>query len=342
MNSKSTVMQLLTTFVALALIDASVAEPQLRGLQAICSLPSELFSAARDPAKPTIPAEWTAQVNLSSGIAIHSLNAVKSTIFNDDTGKRMVQREFEHLDFLNNMDQNISIFLGADSALLDVNGVCRPLPGSKYGSIFSFLASPLTKYTSSVACGERTCDRWFFTYTKSAPSSNQINITGLFSNGIPVVLEISQNNTAGLPGMNSSASVDLYEFVSFKAEKPPASVWPPPPQCFSPAPHCKGGDTPVQTLEMVVAQPAFEISKYDISNQDTADWLGDTLFTCLDVTSGHTASDQYSTISLFEVEVDTRWGAYSLCNGYPVRVRCARPCIKMFELTFRRTRSHVV
>ena len=64
-----------------------------------------------------------------------------------------------------------------------------------------------------------------------------------------------------------------------------------------------------------------ETSKYDISNQDTADWLGDTLFTCLDVTSGHTESDQYSTISLFEVEVDTRWGAYSLCNGYPVRPR---------------------
>jgi hypothetical protein len=215
--------------------------------------------------------------------------------------------------------QNISIFLEPASALLDMNGVCRPLPGSTYGNMFSFLASSLTHYTGSTACAAGTCDSWFFTFTKPAPSSNQINITGLFANNIPVSLEISQNDSATLPGMNSSGAVDLYEFISFKAGAPPA--WAPPPQCFSPAPHCKGGSTPVQTVEMVVAQPGYETSKYDISNQDTADWLGDTLFTCLDVTSGHTESDQYSTISLFEVEVDTRWGAYSLCNGYPVRPR---------------------
>lgn len=40
-------------------------------------------------------------------------------------------------------------------------------------------------------------------------------------------------------------------------------------------------------------------------------------FTCLDVLSNHTESDQYSVISHFTVEVDTRFGPYSLCNGYP-------------------------
>jgi hypothetical protein len=70
-------------------------------------------------------------------------------------------------------------------------------------------------------------------------------------------------------------------------------------------------------VEMVVAQPPWDVSHYNISNQDTADWLGDAIFTCLDVLSNHTTTDNYGVISLFEVEVDTRWGEYSECNGYP-------------------------
>lgn len=66
---------------------------------------------------------------------------------------------------------------------------------------------------------------------------------------------------------------------------------------------------------MVLAQPDYAISGYSLANQNTADWLGDAVFTCMDVLSNHTTNDQYSIISYFEVEVDTRFGVYSQCNG---------------------------
>jgi hypothetical protein len=96
---------ILAIFAAVA-----AADPQLHGLRAINSLPSDLFSAKAhstkgDPAKPTIPAQWTAHANISSGVAIHGLSAVPTTIYTDDAKKRSLQIEIETLDFLNGMVQ---------------------------------------------------------------------------------------------------------------------------------------------------------------------------------------------------------------------------------------------
>jgi len=114
---------------------------------------------------------------------------------------------------------------------------------------------------------------------------------------------------------NSGGTYIVSDYLEFNAGEVPAEYLQPQASCFAPASKCANGD--VQTLQMVVAQPPYTTSKYDIANQDTADWLGDTVFTCLDVESGHTSEDQYGVVSLFEVQVDTRWGEYSQCNGYP-------------------------
>jgi hypothetical protein len=191
--------------------------------------------------------------------------------------------------------------------------------------MFSFLSSSLTKYLGKNAIKKFNatkaieCDTWYFS-TRGLPGvAVETNLTLYSKANTPVRFIVSTNSSAGgLPGMNNShngITTTVEDFLTFVPG--PQADWPVPASCREPGVTCEKKSDFIETIEMVVAQPKYSISKYDITNQDTADWLGDTIFTCEDVLSGHTESDQYSVISLFEVEIDTRYGEYSLCNGYP-------------------------
>jgi len=69
----------------------------------------------------------------------------------------------------------------------------------------------------------------------------------------------------------------------------------------------------IMLMDHYIAHPP---NIYNLANQDTADMLGDTVFTCFDVRSGGTKKDHYGVISHYKIWVDGRFGQYALCNGY--------------------------
>ena len=66
-----------------------------------------------------------------------------------------------------------------------------------------------------------------------------------------------------------------------------------------------------ETFDMYIFHPS---TSYNISNQNLADLVGDTVFICAD--SNNTAVDHYELISLYSIKVNSNWGQYTMCNGY--------------------------
>ena len=73
----------------------------------------------------------------------------------------------------------------------------------------------------------------------------------------------------------------------------------------------------VQNLTVFVAHPKNHTG--ELYNQDVGDFGGDATFVCMyAATPGPASLDpDYDAVSKVVVEVDTRYGAYSLCNSYP-------------------------
>eukprot|EP01060_Flectonema_neradi_P024753 TRINITY_DN3363_c0_g2_i1.p1 TRINITY_DN3363_c0_g2~~TRINITY_DN3363_c0_g2_i1.p1 ORF type:complete len:400 (+),score=43.33 TRINITY_DN3363_c0_g2_i1:131-1330(+) len=78
-------------------------------------------------------------------------------------------------------------------------------------------------------------------------------------------------------------------------------------------PTCLPKDAPIkeEVFDMFIFHPDGE---YNISDQNLADLVGDTVFICQDY--NNTAVDDYELISLYSVKVNPNWGQYALCNGY--------------------------
>jgi hypothetical protein len=111
--------------------------------------------------------------------------------------------------------------------------------------------------------------------------------------------------------LNEHGLGELLEFGQpFVAGQPPASAFASPPGCGQPGPTCPDGAS--VRMEVVVFHPT---NMFDIAGQDVADWLGDTMFLCLAGPNATSAGQQYMEISLWEIEVWTGYGLYSLCNG---------------------------
>eukprot|EP00756_Hemistasia_phaeocysticola_P014538 Hpha_TRINITY_DN15343_c2_g16::TRINITY_DN15343_c2_g16_i1::g.88382::m.88382 len=61
------------------------------------------------------------------------------------------------------------------------------------------------------------------------------------------------------------------------------------------------------------------VHKFNISNQDLGDAIGDTFFVCLDLhtNKSSTVDHDYQWITQWEIELIPQWGQYLNCNDYP-------------------------
>lgn len=267
-----------------------------------------LARVAGEPPKPVLPTQYSTLVNISSGGGFGpGDSAVPASIWFDGPNKRSrIDESSNSLGMLTNVSQ----YGMANGTYISINKVCRTMPKKKFADMWAWIKSPLAKFNGTHTINGVQCNAWRLTIPKVTDVCLCVT-----NRNTPLQLNVTAK-ASGLPGMNvTGSSFTMFQYFGFTPGPVSSSVFALPAECVEPSPICKGGG--IQTLQMVVAQPSYNISKYEIINQDTADWLGDTFFTCYDVVSNHTDSDQYSVISLFEVDVDTSWGAYSLCNGYP-------------------------
>lgn len=182
-------------------------------------------------------------------------------------------------------------------------GVCRQYPGGKFQDTWAFME--MAKYQGKALIDLKECDKWtYFSLDKT------VNIT-LYTRGDTPVRLYSEMFQSFLPGAAKFEEKITTDFVDISRVAPAADKLSVPDACTEPPPKCTSAG--VQVLDMYIAHPP---EFYNISDQDTADALGDTLFTCHDVASGGTSYDHYGVVSHYEVEVNTTWGVYSLCNGY--------------------------
>lgn len=259
------------------------------------------------PNKPKVPQQFSTLCNVVTTARNQSAVAYGGSMWYDSVNR--VMRLDQQSQYFPTFWSNASTYLYSDSAKMNINQVCRDSyqEGVYFADLFDWVNSPLTKFVDTRSVYGVECDNWNM-YVNAT-----MNVSLCANKNTPVEYT-SLFHTTGLPGQNVSVTYTIsYIFYNFTAAPPPPSVFTLPPECMS-SPVCPSQG--VQFMQLVAAQPAYNISRYDITNQDTADWLGDTFFTCLDVLGNNTASDLYTVISLFTVEVDTRWGQYALCNGY--------------------------
>ncbi|KAK3268429.1 hypothetical protein CYMTET_23067, partial [Cymbomonas tetramitiformis] len=182
-------------------------------------------------------------------------------------------------------------------------GVCRQYPGGKFTDMWAFME--LATYNGTTLVDLKKCDVWTY-----ASSDKTMNLT-LYTKGDTPVRLSSEVLESFLPGAAKMRIAQTTDFVKFSPVAPTADQLAVPEVCTAPPPKCT--DEGVQVVDMYIAHPP---EFYNISNQDTADALGDTVFTCHDVAGGGTSYDHYGVVSHYQVEVNTTWGVYSLCNGY--------------------------
>jgi hypothetical protein len=252
-----------------------------------------------EPPVPALPKQWTAAIaTKSDGPSLGDT----AMVYTDSINSRSMTKETSD-GLFPGYPMTIQEYQGPtiNTSLISINDVCRNF-GVKFADPFGWLTSSLTQYQGKETVNGVDCDKWYFS-TRGLPVPVETNLTLFVDSAAPVPVRyvISSNSSGGLPGANTSTPVHYTQDLSnFTAGSPPAAVWDMPSTCGKPVPLCAEGS--VKTMDMVLAQPAYAISNYSISNQDTADWLGDAIFTCADVLSNHTASDQYSVVSLFQVE----------------------------------------
>ncbi|GAB5358026.1 hypothetical protein AAMO2058_000423500 [Amorphochlora amoebiformis] len=150
------------------------------------------------------------------------------------------------------------------------------------------------------------CNVWNFTSVKA-------NLSLCAVGDMP--LRYFTQTYGALPGANVSAQSTTAIFKNVTVGPPSSSDIEVPKTCYGKPMVCDedpGGR--YLSKDFFIAHPE---DKFNISNQDLADVLGDTIFTCVDVIRNNTQKDEYSLISHYRISLDTRYGIYALCNGYP-------------------------
>ena len=130
----------------------------------------------------------------------------------------------------------------------------------------------------------------------------------------PVRLAIQrpEQSFPGLPPSNYTET-EVMDFAAPFAIGPPSAANFKLPYACSPeglAAKCSNGTT--AKVHWYVAHPN---TSFDVANQDMADALGDVVFVCDETWAA--VANGYDVATLYELEVDTHWGQYALCNGYP-------------------------
>lgn len=256
-----------------------------------------------DPPRPSFPNQFTASIIYDGGYTHGSANG---TLYYD--GVAQMQHTLMGATKLpwSPFAWNTSTYVTRGAYYFDTNDVCRLIVNeSKWNGMWDWLAG--ASYEGKATVRNQLCDVW-------ALRSEYYNSTVWAVGNTPVQLNQSYYG-GGLPGQGAQYSKSVMEFITITPGAPPRDAVSPPDSCFTKPQPCDADPAGrVQIVDHFIAHPR---GVYNISNQDTADAMGDTAFTCADVLSGNTQNDGYAVVSRYNIAVDTRWGEYALCNGYP-------------------------
>eukprot|EP00466_Bigelowiella_natans_P002258 jgi/Bigna1/91242/estExt_fgenesh1_pg.C_940014 len=293
-----------------------------------------------EPSPPSLPERFSANVTQTGGFS--SGNA---TLYYDGVKRVQVnvgEPTNASIFGLPGIAQS-STYLNEDSSYFLLNGVCRPLgnmssSSSHFYDMWAWLK--YSKYGGEKDFEGKNVSVWCF-------KSKDVNLT-LFtaankdentsSNGVLPVAQFTEG-FSGLPGQTPRHYTYSLTFRDIDATPPPPDKLEIPKACVEPPPTCKApppgsisqssafssssssssatsnnnNNKFIMLMDHYIAHPP---NIYNLANQDTADMLGDTVFTCFDVRSGGTKKDHYGVISHYKIWVDGRFGQYALCNGY--------------------------
>lgn len=187
---------------------------------------------------------------------------------------------------------------------------CRPIPHHFAILAFDLSWLPWSTFVGTVRVGaSQTANRFFYSDGRSFN-----NYTAVVSQA-GVLLYVDSTFFGKLPGTGDVSLSQRHTFTSRLVERrlPPSLFQIPALGCYEKVPPCREGAATV--MEVYLAHP-HQFAYLD--NQDSADAKGDVAFLCPDLLKPETAAfNQYDQVSLWKVEVDTHWGQYELCNGYP-------------------------
>jgi len=191
---------------------------------------------------------------------------------------------------------------------------CRPLPSDfTFGQGLDLRWIPNASYVGQVILpsGAKASA---FGYLDAI---EMFNYTAVFSERDEEFLYVDSQWMGSLPGTGSGTYPKIrHEIVpgTMHVAIPAAELWGIPVQgCFEKVPPCTEGT--VEKLDVFLAHP----HQFDyIDDEDTGDARGDVTFICPDILNPASgAFNLYDQVSQWRVEIDTHWGQYQQCNGYP-------------------------
>lgn len=243
---------------------------------------------AQSPAKPSLVPTFGATVSLAvdplgNGVLIQ----MNGSIYYDETGKQV---ELDLYSSIFNQDLHYVTLDLATTSFEIANGVCRPHAGV-FGSWFSWIASPATVFNGvSVTPSGVSCNNW------------------LLRAGGSIVLEACAD------------SQFVYAFVVQGTAKPinvtfdqlsalPSTPVLVPKSCSAPPPVC-----PAAPWSRLTIFRLHNVNDTELAQRNAASLIGDLYYVCSALLAGSAISGTGTVISMLEVDGNTTWGQYALCN----------------------------
>ncbi len=277
-------------------------------------------AAATSPVPPSLPAAFTVKLiqNGSYGAlgqyGLHHGATPAATFFFDSTWSDGTIRQrinssagFETTTWVlfTSANQSLNIYAKFFND-------CRPLPtGITFGHSFDLHWLPDASFVGNVELPGGLKGSAFGYFDKLS----SYNYSAVFHND--ELLYVDSTWTGSLPGTGGQSLPQRHTVVPGSLQPVsdlPHSLWEVPVSgCFEKVPPCPDGE--VVTTDVYLAHPhAFDY----IDDEDTGDAKGDVSFLCLDIINPSSgAFNLYDQVSQWRVEMDTHWGQYQQCNGYP-------------------------
>lgn len=284
-----------------------------------CKLHLSCYSSCLHTTPPKIPSKWSARVNQS--ISLNGVPMASSSGFHDppvlpvygvdSDERRMLTLSNEEFPFC------APEFVGTDGCWLN---------STVYATDTQYLEVMGSKYKMAQSAGGYYN---FFNWLPLALDGGVVTWHGeevrKWSIHVPNVLMELLVREDGTPvNMIQNMTVPYYghiyqtlDFVDFVAGESLEQHW----AIFDPADFqapllCNAPDPPVTVkVSMYIFHPK---NKFNISQQDLGDLVGDTVFVCGDMILNQTISGDhdYEWLTQWDIELFSRWGQYLNTNGY--------------------------
>jgi hypothetical protein len=189
----------------------------------------------------------------------------------------------------------------ATSQVILINNVCRNgSPKAKYSDWYSWL--PYAKYGGQQVFNGTMCDVWELSGGAGPYSYSNLMAVRHDNNSIPQYFsaESSYKNTTSRTQFTYIDFLPNQQFSSDFFDIP----W----ECAGNGRVCQGSGVQVRDDFVRFHEP----NNYDLANQNVGDVLGDATFLCSSLLGN--LEPAYQWVSQFQVQVNTSWGNYGLCN----------------------------